>query len=76
MTMIAHIGLTVMVLESIRRKDIKYLGAAITLHTLMNFIAITIVGYSILYSEMIVTGFALGLGYWTFNILMDEGVIG
>ena len=76
MAMIVHIGFSLIVLESLRRKDIKYLVAAIVLHSLMNFLAVSVVGYSILYSEILVTGFALGLGYWTYNKLRDEGVIG
>lgn len=76
MAMIVQIGFSVIVLESVRRKDVKYLFTAIGLHTLLDFLAVSVVGYSILYSEILVTGFALGLGYWTYNRLRDEQVIG
>lgn len=76
MAMIVQIGFSIIVLESVRRKDITYLFAAIGLHTLLDFLAVSVVGYSIIYSEIMVTGFALGLGYWTYNRLRDERVIG
>ena len=76
MSMIAQIGFSIIVLESLRRKEIIYLLAAIVLHALLDFLAVSVVGYSILYSELMVTGFALGLGFWTYNRLKDEGIIG
>ena len=76
MAMIVQIGFSIIVLESLRRKEISYLLAAIVLHALLDFLAVSVVGYSILYSEVMVTGFALGLGFWTYNRLKDEGVIG
>ena len=76
MAMIVQIGFSVIVLESVRREDVRYLFAAIGLHTLLDFLAVSVVGYSILYSEILVTGFALGLGYWTYNRLRDEQIIG
>lgn len=66
----------IMVLESIRKKDVKYLVVAIGLHALLNYLAVSIVGYGVLYSELLITGFALGLGYWTYNRLRDEEIIG
>jgi uncharacterized membrane protein YhfC len=76
MAMIIQIALSVIVLESIRKSDVKYLGAAVGLHALMDFMLVSIVRSSIFYAEMVATGFALGLGYWTYNKLKDEGVIG
>ena len=65
MTIIIQIGLSLMVLESFRRKDLRYLAAAVVLHFLIDFVAILVVGYGVLYAELAVTGFALGLGYWS-----------
>ena len=76
MAMIAQMGFSIIVLESLRKKDLKFLLAAIGLHASLNFLAVSVVGKGIIYSEIIVTGFALGLGYWTFNKLSDEGIIG
>jgi len=74
MTMIIQIGLSIVVLESIRRSDKRYLLAAVGLHTLLNFLAISAAGYGIIVSEMMVTLFAIGLGYWTYNRLKDVGI--
>ncbi len=76
MAMIMQIGFSILVLESVLRKDIRYLVAAIALHTLADFLLISIVSTSILYAEIVATGFAMGLGYWTYNKLRDEGIIG
>jgi len=67
MKMIVHIGLSIVVLESIRRPDKRYLLAAIGIHTLLNFLSISSAGKGIIISEMTVTGFAIGLAYWTYN---------
>jgi len=76
MAMIAQMGFSLIVLESLRKKDLKFLLAAIGLHAALDFLAVSVVSKGIIYSEIIVTGFALGLGYWAFNKLSDEGVIG
>ena len=76
MAMAVQIGFSVIVLVSIRRKDVKYLLVAIGLHALLDFIAVYVVDYSILYSELLITGFAVGLGYWAIKVLRDEGIIG
>lgn len=70
-----QISFSIMVLESIRRKDLRYLVVAIGLHTLLDYLAISIVNYGILYSEILVSGFALGLGLWCYNRLRDDGII-
>jgi uncharacterized membrane protein YhfC len=69
MTIIVQIGLSLMVLESFREKDLRYLAAAILLHFFIDFSVLLIVGYSALYAELAVTGFALGLGYWSLEKL-------
>ena len=74
MTMIIQIGLSIVVLESIRRSDKRYLLAAVGLHTLLNFLAVSAAGYGVIVSEMMVTVFAIGLGYWTYNRLKDVGI--
>ena len=66
MTMIIQISLSIMVLETIRQKKPKYLIMAILIHAAINYLAITVVGYSILYAEMVVTGFAIGLAQWAY----------
>ena len=64
-----------MVLESVKRKDVKYLVTAIGLHALLNYLAVSMLSYSILASELLITGFALGLGYWSINRLREEEII-
>jgi len=65
MTIIIQIGLSLMVLESFRKKDLRYLAAAVLLHFFIDFSVLLVVGYGVLYAELAVTGFALGLGYWS-----------
>ena len=74
--MAVQIGFSVMVLVSIRRKDVKYLLAAIGLHAFLDFLAVYVAGYNILYSELLITGFAVGLGYWAIKVLREEGIMG
>ena len=76
MTMIIHIGLSIMVLESVRRKDAKYLVAAIGIHALLNYMAVSVAKFGVVNSELLITGFAVGIGYWAYNRLRDEGIIG
>lgn len=76
MAMIVQIGLSIMVLESVRRNDLRYLLAAIGVHAFADFLLVSVAMTSILYSEILVTVFALGLGYWAYNRVRDEGVIG
>ena len=66
MTMIIQLSLSIMVLETIRQKKIHYLLLAILVHAAINYISITTVGYSILYAEMVITGFAIGLAQWAY----------
>ena len=66
MTMIIQLSLSIMVLETIRQKKPKYLILAILIHAAINYLSITAVGYSILYAEMVVTGFAIGLAQWAY----------
>lgn len=74
MAMIVQIGLSIVVLESIRRSDKRYLFAAVGIHALLNFLAVSAVGTGVIVSEMTVTGFAIGLGYWTYNTLKDDSI--
>jgi len=76
MTMIIHIGLSIMVLESVRRKEIKYLLAAIGTHALLNYMAVSTAGYGVIIPELLITVFAGGVGYWAYKKLRDEGIIG
>lgn len=72
MVMTIHISLSIMVLESLRQKKIQYLLLAIIGHTAINYLSVSAVGYSILYAEMVVTGFAVGLGQWAYSKIKDE----
>jgi len=65
MAIFIQIGLSLMVLESFRKRDYRYLAAAILLHVAIDFVALITLSYGILYAEMAITGFALGLGYWS-----------
>ena len=75
MVMIAQIGFSVMVMASIRKDDVRYFAAAIGLHTFFDYLAVAVVNYSILASEILVTGFALGLGYWAYKKVRAEGIL-
>ena len=66
MSMIIHFSLSIMVLETIRQKKIHYLLLAILVHSAINYLSVTAVGYSVLYAEMVVTGFAIGLAQWAY----------
>jgi len=76
MVMIIQIGLSIMVLESVRRKDARHLLAAIGIHALLNFMSISVAGFGVIISELLITGFAVGVGYWAYNRLRDEGLLG
>ena len=76
MAMIAQIGFSFMVMEFIKKDDVRYFVAAIGLHALFDYLAVAVVNYSILASEILVTGFALGLGYWTYKKVRAEGILG
>jgi len=71
MSMIIQFSLSIMVLETIRQKKPKYLILAILIHAAINYLSITAVGYSILYAEMVVTGFAIGLAQWAYPRVRD-----
>ena len=76
MAIVIQISLSVMVLESFRKRDLRYLAAAILIHFALDFVVLMTVGYGILYAEMAVTGFALGLGYWTLEKYRAERLQG
>jgi uncharacterized membrane protein YhfC len=72
MAMIIQISLSIMVLESIRRSDIRYVFVAVGIHTMLNFLAVSTSGYGVFVSEIVVTGFAIVLGYWSYNRVKGE----
>ncbi len=72
MAMIIQISLSIMVLEALRTKQIKYLGIAILAHTAVNYLSASAVSYSVLYAELVVTGFAIGLGQWAYTKVKDS----
>lgn len=78
MTMTIHICLSVMVLESIRNKNLKYYLLAIVIHTAIDYMTVSSVTRSIWYAELIITGFAIGLVQWAYpkvkNGLTDDTV--
>jgi uncharacterized membrane protein YhfC len=75
MAIIIQIGLSLVVLECFRKKDLRYLAAAILIHVAVDFVALTTVGYGVMYAELAVTGFALGLGYWSLEKYRSEKTI-
>lgn len=66
MAMIIQIALSIMVLETVRQKKIQFLLLAITIHAAINYLSLTAVSYSILYAEIVITGFAIGLTQWAY----------
>ncbi|MFC1802793.1 hypothetical protein ACFL0D_02375 [Thermoproteota archaeon] len=61
-----------MVLETLRTNDIKYLVVAIIIHVAIDYLKVSMMGYSILYAELVVTGFAIGLAYWACYKVKDN----
>jgi uncharacterized membrane protein YhfC len=72
MAMIIQIGLSIMVLESIRKSDIRYLFVAVGIHTMLNYLAVSLGGYGVFVSVILVTGFAIGLGYWAYKRIKGD----
>ena len=75
MAIIIQISFSIMVLQSIRRKNFNYLIIAIGIHAILDYLAVSLLNYGILYSEVMITGFALGLGFWSYNRLKEEEII-
>ena len=74
MAITIQISLSLIVLECLRKRDFRYLIAAILIHTAIDFVALTTINYGVLYAEVAVTGFALGLGYWSLEKYRSETV--
>ena len=72
MAMVIQISLTIMVVEAIKLKKIQYLLFAIIIHTAVNYLSISALSYSVIYAEMVVTGFAIGLTQWAYSKVKDE----
>jgi uncharacterized membrane protein YhfC len=66
MTLIVHIGLSLMVLKSFTAKDLKYFVYSIFLHSGFNFVAVYSLKYGVIFPEIIVTLFAMNIGFWGF----------
>jgi len=69
-----QIGLSVMVLEYFRNKDIRYLVGAVAVHFLVDFVALATLRYGWVYPELVITVVALGMGYWVLQKARDEGL--
>jgi uncharacterized membrane protein YhfC len=67
MAIIVQISLSVIVLMTFRTGRKIYFGVAIILHFLIDFLASLTLSYGVIYPELIATGFALGLGFWTYD---------
>lgn len=64
--MILQIGLSVMVLESLRTKQIKYYLYAVLIHASIDYFAVLAISYSIFYSELVITAFTVSLAQWAY----------
>lgn len=73
--MTLQVGLSVMVLECFRRKDMRYLFAAVALHFLVDFVALVTLRYGWVYPELVITVVGLGMGYWVIKKARDEDLI-
>lgn len=69
MVIIFHICLSVIVLMTFRTGRKIYFGSAIALHFMINFFSVMASQYGIILSELVVTIFTLGTGYWVFRII-------
>ena len=67
-----HISLSVMVLETIRTKNLKYYLIAVVTHTAIDYLSTSALNYSILYAELVLTGFAIGLTQWAYTKIKQE----
>jgi len=72
--MTLQIGLSVMVLEYFRRRDVRYLVGAVALHFFVDFAALATVRYGWVYSELTITVVALGMGYWVTKKVKEESL--
>jgi uncharacterized membrane protein YhfC len=72
--MTLQVGLSVMVLEYFRRRDVRYLVGAVALHFLVDFVALATMKYGWVYPELAITVVALAMGYWVIKKAGDEGL--
>ncbi len=63
-----HIGMSVLVLQSFREKQMWYLGVAIGAHFFLNFASVYATQYGIMQSELVVTAFAVVAAWYTWTI--------
>jgi uncharacterized membrane protein YhfC len=75
MVIMIQVAFSILVLEFIRKKEIKYFLAALFSHILLNFFAVVLSRYSIIYSELSVTFFAIALGYWLYRKMRSEKIL-
>ncbi|MCW4049289.1 MAG: YhfC family intramembrane metalloprotease [Candidatus Bathyarchaeota archaeon] len=68
---IIQIGLSVMVMESFRKRDPRYFVSAVSLHFLIDFMALIVLTKSVFFTELIFTGFAIGIGVWTYDRIQE-----
>jgi uncharacterized membrane protein YhfC len=73
-SMTLQIGLSVMVLECFRRKDVRYIAGAVALHFLVDFVTLITLRHGLVYPELVITAVALGMGYWVMRKVRDEGL--
>ena len=73
-SMAIHISLSVMVLETIRTRNLKYYLLAIVIHTAIDYLSTSATTYSILYGEIVLTGFAIGLTQWAYSKIKQEPI--
>ena len=73
-SMTLQVGLSVMVLEYFRNRDVRYLVGAVALHFLVDFVALATLRYGWVYPELVITVAALGMGYWVLQKARDEGL--
>ena len=69
-----HISLSVMVLETIRTKNLKYYLIAVVIHTAIDYLSTSASTYSILYAELVLTGFGIGLTQWAYSKIKQEPI--
>ena len=72
MVLVIQISLSIMVLETLRTKKIKYFATAIIAHIAVDYISLSAVSYGVLYAELVVTGFAIGLGEWAYSKIKND----
>ena len=72
MVLIIQISLSIMVVESIRVKQIKYFVLAVFMHVAVDYLSLSATSYGMIFAEFVVTLFAIMLGEWAYSKIKNN----